>query len=119
MKLMKRWSVPRVLVTDKLRSYGVAVRYLCPSVDHRRVSDHSFPQGLEQPIKGVASAHTTERKNMGRFKYPRQAQRFLSTHDQTASIFPPKRHRLSAAPYRQSWADAFSLWNNYAAEMAT
>ena len=35
MKLMKRWGVPRVLVTDKLRSYGVAVRDLCPSVDHR------------------------------------------------------------------------------------
>lgn len=34
MKLMKQWDVPRVLVTDKLRSYGVAVRDLCPSVDH-------------------------------------------------------------------------------------
>ena len=34
-KLMKRWGVPRVLVTDKLRSYGVAVRDLCPGVDHR------------------------------------------------------------------------------------
>ncbi|MBU0779459.1 MAG: IS6 family transposase, partial [Alphaproteobacteria bacterium] len=62
---------------------------------------------------------TTKRKIMGRFKSPRQAQRFLSAHDQTASIFRPKRHRLSAAPYRQSRADAFSLWNNYAAEMAT
>ena len=119
MKWMKRWGVPRVLVTDRLRSYGVAVRDLCPSVDHRRVSDHSVPQGLEQPIRGVASAHTTKRKIMGRFKSPRQAQRFLSAHDQTASIFRPKRHRLSAAPYRQSRADAFSLWNNYAAEMAT
>jgi putative transposase len=55
---------------------------------------------------------------MGRFKSPRQAQRFLSVHDQAATIFRPKRHRLSAAPYRQSRADAFSLWNNYAAEMA-
>lgn len=25
-KLMKRWGVPRVLVTAKLRSYGVAIR---------------------------------------------------------------------------------------------
>jgi len=31
MKLIKRWGVPRVLVTDKLRSYGD----LCPSVDPR------------------------------------------------------------------------------------
>ena len=55
---------------------------------------------------------------MGRFKPPRQAQHFLSVHDQTTTIFRAKRHRLSAASYRQSRADAFSLWNNYAAEMA-
>lgn len=35
-KLMKRWGNPRVLVTDKLRSYGAAIRELCPGVDHRR-----------------------------------------------------------------------------------
>jgi putative transposase len=29
MKLMQHWSVPRVLMTDKLPSYGVAVRDLC------------------------------------------------------------------------------------------
>jgi len=34
-KLMQQWGLPRVLVTDKRRSYGVAVRDLCPSVDHR------------------------------------------------------------------------------------
>lgn len=34
-KLMKRWDAPRVIVTDKLRSYGVAIRNLCPGIDHR------------------------------------------------------------------------------------
>ena len=29
-------SVPRVLITDKLASYGVAHRRLIPSVEHRR-----------------------------------------------------------------------------------
>jgi len=33
-KLMKRWGTPRVIATDKLRSYGVATRELCPRVDH-------------------------------------------------------------------------------------
>jgi putative transposase len=56
---------------------------------------------------------------MGRFKSPRQAQRFLSVHDQTATIFRPKRRRLSAASYRLSRADTFSLWNDYTAEMVT
>jgi len=71
----------------------------------------------------MAMHHTAPTSNpkslrQNRFKSPRQAQRFLSVHDQAATIFRPKRHRLSAAPYRQSRADAFSLWNNYAAEMA-
>ena len=35
-KLMrKQCRVPRVLVTDKLRSYGAAHRELMPSVEHR------------------------------------------------------------------------------------
>jgi len=61
---------------------------------------------------------TTTEQRMGRFKSSHQAQRFLFIHDQTATIFRPKRHHLSAASYRQSRADAFSLWNNSAAEMA-
>jgi hypothetical protein len=36
-KLLRRLrSVPRVLITDKLASYGVAHRRLIPSVEHRR-----------------------------------------------------------------------------------
>ncbi|MFG6511368.1 MULTISPECIES: IS6 family transposase [unclassified Sulfitobacter] len=111
-KLMKRWGVPRVLVTDKLRSYGVAVRDLCSGVDHR---SH---KGLNNRSE-ASHRHTRRReKIMGRFKTPRQVQRLLSVHDQTATIFRPHRQHLSAASYRHVRADAFSLWNNYAAEMA-
>ncbi len=52
-------------------------------------------------------------KIMGRFKSPRQAQRFLSIHDQIANLFRPKRHRLSARSYRHARNDAFNLWNEY------
>ena len=54
---------------------------------------------------------------MGRFKSPRQAQRFLSAHDQINTLFRPRRHKLSAASYRHARADAFDLWREYAAEM--
>ena len=102
-KLMKRWGVPRVLVTDKLRSYGAAIRDLCPSVDHR---SH---KGLNNQSE-ASHRHTRRReKAMGRFKSPRQAQSFLPVHDQTTNIFRPKRHSLSTKSYRQSRADAFSL----------
>ncbi len=108
---MKRWGVPRVLVTDKLRSYGTAVRDVCPGVEHR---SH---KGLYN--RAEASHRPTRRREkiMGRFKSPRQAQRFLSVHDQTATLFRPKRHRLSARSYRHARADTFSLWSDSVAEL--
>lgn len=103
-KLMKRWGRPRVLVTDKLRSYDVAVRDLCPGLDHRR------HKGLNNRCE-ASHRHTRRReKVMGRFKSARQAQLFLSAHDQAAALFRPKRHRLSAIAYPR--ADAFSLWKD-------
>ena len=103
-KLMKRWANPRVLVTDKLRSYGTAIRKLCPGVDHRQ------HKGLNNRCE-ASHRHTRRReKVMGRFKSARQAQIFLSVHDQTAALFRPKRHYLSAISYRYARADAFSLW---------
>jgi putative transposase len=40
-KLFKQYGQPRVLVTDKLRSYGAALKPLAPSIDHL------CPQGIE------------------------------------------------------------------------
>ncbi len=34
-RLITRWGKPRVIVTDKLRSYGAALRKLALDVDHR------------------------------------------------------------------------------------
>lgn len=56
---------------------------------------------------------------MGRFKSPRQAQRFLSAHDQINTIFRPRRYNLTAISYRHARADAFCPWAEYTAEMAT
>jgi len=41
----------------------------------------------------MAYKQTTAEQRMGRFNSPRQAQRFLSVHDQNTTIFRPKRHR--------------------------
>ena len=54
---------------------------------------------------------------MGRFKSPRQAQRFLSAHDQINTIFRPRRYQMTANHYRHARSDAHDLWNGYALEM--
>jgi len=80
LKLLKRWGVPRVMVTDKLRSYGAAEVEIAPGLEHRQ------HKGLNNRSE-ASRQHTRRReKIMGRFKSPRQAQRFLSAYDQIACL---------------------------------
>ena len=98
-------------ITDKLRSYGAAKASLTPGIAHRQ------HKGLNNRAE-ASHRHTRRReKVMGRFKSPGQAQRFLSAHNQTACLFRPKRHRLSANSYRHARADAFEIWTDYAQEL--
>lgn len=100
-----------MIITDKLRSYGAAKADLAPGIEHRQ------HKGLNSRVE-ASHRHTRRReKIMGRFKSPGQAQRFLSVHDQTAALFRPKRHRLSARSYRHARADAFEIWAEYAREL--
>jgi putative transposase len=49
---------------------------------------------------------------MKRFKSARQAQRFLSAHDQINNLFHLRRDRISASEYRAARAHAFEIWAN-------
>ena len=64
--------VPRVIVTDKLKSYGAAKREILPGVEHR--------QSRYLNNRAEVSHQPTRRRErqMQRFKSARQAQRFLS-----------------------------------------
>jgi hypothetical protein len=44
---------------------------------------------------------------------------FLTATERIVTIFPSKRHRLSARSYHDARADAFDLWNDYVAHLAT
>ncbi len=111
-KLMKRYGVPRILITDKLRSYGAAKRDLAPGLEHR---SH---KGLNNAAE-VSHKPTRRRERvMGRFKSPRHAQLFLSAHDQINVLFRPRRHRLSAISYRHARSDAFAIWHDITCEIA-
>jgi putative transposase len=47
---------------------------------------------------------------MKRFKSPRHVQRFLSTHDQVANVFPRRRDHDTAANLRSGRSRAFTTW---------
>src|SRR3712207_1107286 len=80
-KLLKRQCrAPRVLVTDKLGSYGAAKRELMPGVEHRR------HKGLNNRAENSHQPTRRRERQMKRFKSPRQAQSFLSAHDQIDNL---------------------------------
>ena len=111
-RLIDRFGEPRVIVTDKLRSYLKPISSLAPKADHRaHKSLNNRAEGSHRPTR-------KREKLMGRFKSPRQAQRFLAAHDQINTVFRPRRYNLSAPSYRHARSDAFNLWDDYAMEMA-
>jgi putative transposase len=97
--------VPRVLITDKLASYGVAHRRLIPSVEHRRSKYlNNRAENSHQPTRQRERA-------MKRFTSPGGAQRFLSAFSGISPHFRPRRHRLRADTYRREMASRFATWN--------
>ena len=110
-RLVSQFGAPRVVITDKLRSYIKPVKTLAPNADHRAHKD------LNNAIE-VSHRPTRKREKIfGKFKSHRQAQRFLAAHDQINLIFRPRRYQLNATSYRHARSDAFSLWADYTAEM--
>ena len=110
-RLINRFGPPRVVITDKLRSY------FKPILDLASNADHWAHKGLNNRIEGSHRSTLKREKIMGRFKSSRHAQTFLATNDQINTIFRPRRYRISAISYRHSRSDAFHLWTDYALEM--
>ena len=110
-KLVAQFGEPRVVITDKLRSYIKPIKSLASTADHRA------HKGLNNAIE-VSHRPTRKREKIfGKFKSHRQAQRFLSAHDQINLIFRPRRYQLTASSYRHARFDAFSLWADYTDKM--
>jgi putative transposase len=97
--------VPRVVVTDKLASYGTARRRVLRSVEHRRSRYlNNRAENSHQPTRQRERA-------MKRFTSAGHAQRFLSAFSAISPHFRPPRHRLCADAYRCEMADRFGTWN--------
>ena len=104
-KLLKGLTyVPRVIVTDKLKSYGAAKRELLPGVEHRQ---HRY---LNNRVENSHQPTRQREHRMQRFKSPGHAQRFLSAYGPIAQHFRPRRHRFAAPVYRQELRTRFQVW---------
>ena len=105
-KLLKvHGFAPRVIVTDKLRSYASAFRELGLSARHE--------QGLRTNIRAENSHQPVRRRErkMQSFKSAGSAQRFLSIHTAVYNNFNIQRHLISRSTLRTIRANAMRNWH--------
>jgi len=95
---------PRKIVTDKLRSYGVAHRELIPD------TIHSTEQYENNRAEQSHENTKVRERGMRRFKSMRQAQRFVTAHAAVSNLFNLGRHLIRAQHYRDLRVSAFADW---------
>ena len=95
---------PRKIVTDKLRSYGVAHLEMTPETIHgtKQYENNRAEQSHE-------STRVRER-GMRKFKLVGQAQRFVNAHAAVSNLFNLGRHLVRAQHYRELRISAFTEW---------
>jgi putative transposase len=102
--LKKQGFVPRVIVTDKLKSYEAAKKQVMKKVEHRA------HKGLNNRAENSHQPTRVRERRMRRFKSPGQAQRFLSAFGPIRDHFYPKQYQLTAPRYRQELRQRFEDW---------
>ena len=118
-RLMKRLlksvvTPPRVMITDKLRSYGAARAKMGIQVEHRQ------HKGLNNRAENSHQPTRRRERIMKQFKSARQAQRFLTVHDQVANLFHiPYPESVPADFRRASRERAIAVWSEISKTAAT
>jgi len=104
-KLLKGLQyVPRVIITDKLKSYAAAKREILPGVEHRQ------SRYLNNRCENSHRPTRQRERRMQRFKSPGHAQRFLSAYGPIFQHFRPRQHLMSASEYRDEMRNRFESW---------
>jgi len=96
---------PRKIVTDKLRSYGVAHRELIPE------TIHSTKQYENNRAEQSHEVTRVRERGMRKFKSVGQAQLFLSAHAAVSNLFNFGRHLVRAEHHRNLRESAFNEWS--------
>ena len=98
-------SEPRKIVTDKLRSYGVAHRELIPE------TIHSTQQYENNRAEQSHEATRVRERGMRKFKSIKQAQQFLESHAAVYNLFNLHRHSLSRRFFKLFRIRSLATWD--------
>jgi putative transposase len=108
-KTMKRYGRPEAIVTDRLRSYGAALRDLGGSdlqVTGRWLNNRA--ENSHQPFRRRERA-------MLRFRRMRSLQKFAAVHSSVHNHFNQERHLYSRDNFKLNRAAALAEWRQLGA----
>ncbi|WP_022698169.1 IS6 family transposase [Euryhalocaulis caribicus] len=106
-KTMKRYGEPHLIVTDKLRSYGAALREL--GLDGRQEASRWLNNRAE-------NSHLPLRRReraMQRFRRMRSLQKFDAVHSSVVNHFNHDRHINRRSVFKEHRAAALAEWRQF------
>lgn len=104
-KLLKKQGYgPRVMVTDKLKSYAAAKKEILPTAEHRQ------HKGLNNRAENSHQLTRLREKKMRCFKSVGGAQKFLAASELIYQHTQPKRHQLPAFTTRHLMLERMHTW---------
>jgi putative transposase len=103
-KLMKRYGSPKMIVTDRLRSYGAAMKVI-GNADKQEVGrwKNNRAENSHLPFRRRERA-------MLRFRRTRSLQKFVSVHSSIHNHFNQERHLYSRDNFKLNRSAALSEW---------
>ena len=104
-KLLKKSGLaPRVIITDKLKSYGAAFKEMGLGIEHRQ------HKGLNNQAENSHQWTRLREGKMKGFKSAQHAQRFLSAGELIYQHSQPPRHKLLAAMSKELMLEGIKSW---------
>lgn len=106
-RLLGNYPTPRVIVTDKLKSYIKPIKLMCSKTEHRT------HKRLNNRVENAHQPTRRKEKILIKFKHPNSAQYTLSLMGKVRNIFAVNvgRYTKTASEQRIAFASAKDIWD--------
>jgi len=108
-KSMKRYGNPEVIVTDKLRSYGAALKVI------GNASKQETGRWMNNRAENSHLPFRRRERAMLRFRRMRSLQKLVAVHSSVHNHFNQERHLYSRLNFKANRTAALSEWRNLCA----
>ncbi|TMV09115.1 IS6 family transposase [Ruegeria sediminis] len=109
-KAMRKHGRPEVIVTDRLRSYGAALREIGAA------NRHETGRWLNKRVENFHLPFRRRERAMLRFRRMRSLQKFATVHASVLNLFNSERSLSSRPSFKLNRAAALAEWRGLCAE---